>query len=293
MSVVIESAGKTDVGRVRQNNEDQFLIADLAKQLHIRQTSLSGPELSRWTSGVVGYLLVVADGMGGEAGGEFASGLAIETISWYVAKTMPWFFRYQDGREKELEAELRQAVEAVDHAVSGVAAGSRYQRMGTTLTLAYILWPRIYVVNVGDSRCYLHRGDKFVRVTKDHTVAQRAVDAGLITAEQAETSGWGHALWNVIGGGIEGVSPDLYHTTMHPGDELLLCTDGLTGPVSDDAIAEILKQSPTAEIAASALITAANEAGGKDNITVVVARTQAAIDPNITPADGMEAPPKT
>src|ERR1051325_7887574 len=117
MAIVFECVGKTDIGRVRKPNEDQFLIAALTKQLRVAQTSLSGAHLG-WTAGTTGHLLVVADGMGGIAGGEIASGLAVETISWYVAKTMPWFFRYQDGREKELEAELVQAVEACEQTVT-------------------------------------------------------------------------------------------------------------------------------------------------------------------------------
>ncbi|MCI0704462.1 MAG: protein phosphatase 2C domain-containing protein [Planctomycetia bacterium] len=292
MSVTIESAGLTDIGRVRKNNEDHFLIAELSKRLRVTQTSLSGPQLSAWHAGVTGHLLVVADGMGGVAGGEVASGLAVETISWYVAKTMPWFYRYQDGREKELEAELRHAVEAVEQTVSDVASQSHFRRMGTTLTLAYILWPRVYVVHAGDSRCYLHRGGKFVRMTKDHTIAQKAVDEGYMTEAQAAESTFAHTLWNCIGGGTEGVSPDLYHATLHPGDELLLCTDGVTRGLSDDAIRDILKRSPTAESATRALIDAANEAGGPDNITAVVARILPVAEPDTTPPDGTAFLPK-
>jgi PPM family protein phosphatase len=285
MAVSLEYAGKTDVGRVRKNNEDQFLIADLSKQLRVTQTSLT-TSLPGWTAGATGHLFVVADGMGGIAGGEIASGLAVETISWYVAKTMPWFFRYQDGREKELEAELVQAVKAVEQTVSDAAAGSNFRRMGTTLTLAYLLWPRVYVVHAGDSRCYLHRGGKLKRMTTDHTVAQRAVDEGLMTEAQAEESILGNTLWNVIGGGTEGVSPDVYHGTLQPGDEILLCTDGLTRRLSDKTICGILKRSSSAEVAAGALVLAANEAGGEDNITVIVARLLPIAETNATPPDG-------
>jgi PPM family protein phosphatase len=285
MAVSLEYAGKTDVGRVRKNNEDQFLIADLSKQLRVTQTSLT-TALPGWTAGATGHLLIVADGMGGVAGGEIASGLAIETISWYVAKTMPWFFRYQDGREKELESELVQAVKAVEQTVSDAAAGSNFHRMGTTLTLAYLLWPRVYVVHAGDSRCYLHRGGRLKRMTKDHTVAQRAVDEGLMTEEQAEESILGNTLWNVIGGGTEGVSPDVYHGTLQPGDEILLCTDGLTRRLSDKIICDILKRSSSAAVAAGALVLAANEAGGEDNITVIVARLLPIAETDATPPDG-------
>jgi len=187
MTFVLQAAGKTDIGRVRKNNEDQFIIAELIKHLNIVQTSLSEPPIADHPpAGAIGHLLVVADGMGGAAGGEVASGLAVETITWYVTRTLPWFYRYQDGREPELEAELVKVVEACQKAFTDAAG--QFPRMGTTLTMAYVLWPRVYVVHVGDSRCYFRRDRQFVRVTKDHTVAQRAVDEGLISAAEAESS---------------------------------------------------------------------------------------------------------
>lgn len=292
MAIVLESAGKTDIGRVRKNNEDQFLIADLTKQLRVAQSSLSSAHLGGWLTGSTGHVLVVADGMGGTAGGEIASGLAVETISWYVARTMPWFFRYQDGREKELEAELVAAVEACQQTVADAAAASHFNRMGTTLTMAYVLWPRVYVVHAGDSRCYLNRGGKLVRMTKDHTVAQKALDEGILTAEQAKSSILGNTLWNCVGGGTSEVSPDVYHATLHPGDELLLCTDGLTRKLKDSAISAILKESDTPEVAVKALVEAANGAGGEDNITVIVARLVSAPQNDATPPDGVAFLPK-
>lgn len=286
MNVTVEYAGLTDIGRIRKNNEDHFLIADLVKQLRVTQTSLLPPHDGGWKAGVTGQLFVVADGMGGMAGGEVASGLAVETISWYVARTMPWFYRYQDGREQELKEELRQAVQVTQDTVKDAAEHSRFTRMGTTLTLACLLWPRLHVVHAGDSRCYYRRGDTLVRMTTDHTLAQKAVDEGVLTASQAEAAGLGNALWNCIGAGQKEVTPELYHETLQVGDELLLCTDGLTRRLSDDVILSILTRADTPALAASALVAAANEAGGHDNITVIVARTRARQDANATPVDG-------
>src|SRR6476659_9464169 len=150
MAVIWEYGGKSDIGRVRKKNEDHYLIADLTKQLRVAQSSLTAAHLGSWTTAATGHLLVVADGMGGLSGGELASGLAVETISWYVARTMPWFYRYQDGREKELEAELVSAMEACQQTVADAAAASHFNRMGTTLTMACVLWPRLYVVHAGD-----------------------------------------------------------------------------------------------------------------------------------------------
>src|SRR5262245_13563622 len=146
--------------------------------------------------------------------------------------------------------------------------------MGTTLTLAYVLWPRVYVVHAGDSRCYLHRDSRLDRVTRDHTVAQRAVETGLLSPAQAERSPLAHTLWNCIGGGTDGVKPDIFKATLHVGDELLLCTDGVTRHLGDSSVQYVLEKSPTPEAAARALVDGANAAGGEDNITVIVARAR-------------------
>lgn len=287
MSVTVEYAGLTDIGRVRKNNEDHFLIADLVKQLRVTQTSVLPPHDGGWKAGVTGQLFVVADGMGGMSGGEVASGLAVETISWYVAKTMPWFYRYQDGREEELKDELKHALQVTQDTVKDAAEHSRHPRMGTTLTLACLLWPRVYVVHAGDSRCYVRRGDELIRMTTDHTLAQKAVDEGVLTQSQADAAGLGNALWNCIGAGQAEVKPEVSHRTLKPGDELLLCSDGLTKRMTDDAILTILKRAETPGLAARALVDAANECGGQDNITVIVARTRPTDDPNATPPDGV------
>jgi PPM family protein phosphatase len=150
-----------------------------------------------------------------------------------------------------------------------------------------VLWPRVYVVHAGDSRCYIHRGGRLVRMTKDHTVAQKAVDDGILTAEQVKGTPLGNTLWNCIGGGTEGVHPDVYHLTAQPGDELLLCSDGLNRRLTDDDIRGILARSATPAAACDALVAAANEAGGQDNITVIVARLQAVTAHDATPPDGI------
>jgi protein phosphatase len=281
MSAVLDCFGLTDRGKVRRLNEDQFLIAELTKRIHVRATSLPRLGEAESARGVVGHLLLVADGMGGVAGGEVASGLTVELISHYVARTMPWFYRYQDGREDELEAELRAAVEATHESVSKAAAGSAFARMGTTLTMAYVLWPRAYVVHVGDSRCYLFRDGSLYRMTRDHTLAQRAVEDGRLTTDQAAASPLNHTLWNCIGGAAPGVRPDIYRATLECGDQLLLCTDGLTRGVSEEGIGGALREAGTLEEAARSLVAAANEAGGHDNTTVVVARVR----PRASPVD--------
>jgi protein phosphatase len=273
MSVTLDCFGMTDRGKVRRLNEDQFLIAHLYKRMRMLQTSLpdDGGELR--SRGQSGYLLAVADGMGGTSGGEIASGLAIDTIRWYVTRSMPWFHLREDGREEELEVDLRVAIQACQRSVVDAAKSSSFNRMGTTITMAFVLWPRVYVVHAGDSRCYVLSGSGLRQLTRDHTVAQRVVDAGIMTPEQAESAGYSHTLWNCISGGGHDVRPDVYRAELTVGDTLLLCTDGLTRQLSDEQIRSMLEAGPTAKASVEALVAAANKAGGEDNITAIAART--------------------
>lgn len=264
--------GLSDVGRKRRVNEDQFLVADLSKSMLIHQTSLSHEDHSRLFSGSQGKLFLVADGMGGESAGEVASALAVETVTRYLLNTMPWFFRLEQGQEHDLHDELKATLEACQRSVAAAANAPGRGRMGTTLTMAYLLWPRLYVVHAGDSRCYLLRGRRLEQVTKDHTVAQKLVDEGALSPSEAENSRWSHVLYNCIGGGTDDVSPEVYHATLEPGDVLMLCSDGLTKVLSDEKLQEELAGPQTAEQTCRRLVDMANAAGGPDNVTVVVAR---------------------
>jgi PPM family protein phosphatase len=264
--------GLTNVGTAREENEDQFLLADLNKSMLVHQTSLSHEDHTRLFGGSQGKLLLVADGMGGHAAGKQASAIAVATLARYVLNTMSWFLRLRGEDEEDFKDELRAAVEECQKRVEVAAsADARREDMGTTLTMAYLLWPRLYVVHAGDSRCYLMRGDRLEQVTKDHTLAQQLVDRGALAPREAEESRWSHVLWNCIGGGSHDVSVDVYKATLHFGDTLLLCTDGLTGQVSDAAIRDVLRRCGTAEEACRHLVSRAKKAGGPDNITAVVA----------------------
>lgn len=266
--------GLTDVGRKREVNEDQFLIADLNKSMLIHQTSLNQDDHSRLFGGSQGQLLLVADGMGGHSGGQRASTLAVQALENYVLNATSWFYRLCDSSEGAgVERELKAALEECQKRIHAEASAHPERRqMGTTVTLAYVLWPRLYVVHAGDSRCYLLRQNRLEQVTTDHTVAQRLVDSGLLPPEGAESSRWSHVLWNCVGGGSSELTTEVYKATLHLGDTLLLCTDGLTGGLSDEQVRAILTRGHSAEETCRRLVAAANEAGGSDNITVVVAR---------------------
>jgi protein phosphatase len=269
----MDCCGATDIGRVRENNEDQFLVADLNKSMLVHQTSLSDADHTRLFGGSQGSLLLVADGMGGHAAGKQASTIAVQALEHYVLNTMPWFFHLEQNQESDLKEELKAAMEACQRSIEAAAASHPERHgMGTTLTMAYVLWPRLYVVHVGDSRCYLFRSPKLEQITTDQTMAQQLVERGVLAAEEAPQSRWSHVLWSCLGGAKRDMNAEVYKATLSVGDTLLLCTDGLTAGVRDDKIIELLRQGGSAQEMCQRLVAAANEAGGKDNITVVVAR---------------------
>jgi protein phosphatase len=154
---------------------------------------------------------------------------------------------------------------------AAAAAAPERAGMGTTLTMAYTLWPRAYVVHVGDSRCYLFRNKQLEQITRDHTVAQQLVEAGRLQPDEVESSRYSSVLWNALGGGSTEVSPEVYKMRLQPGDTMLLCTDGLTKHVDDARLLDLLTEEASNEEVAEKLVDAANSAGGTDNITAVMA----------------------
>jgi protein phosphatase len=144
--------------------------------------------------------------------------------------------------------------------------------MGTTLTMAFIAWPVLYVAHVGDSRCYLFRSGTLSRLTTDHTVAQQMLDEGIRTADPE--SQWHHVLWNSLGGSEQIPKPEIAKLELAPGDTVLLCSDGLTKHIGDDEIAATLGAHQTSAALCARLIERANAEGGTDNVTVVIASAE-------------------
>lgn len=248
-------------------------MGGLNKSMLVQHTSLGIDDRERLFGGTHGHVLVVADGMGGLRNGVEASSAAVDRLTHYVLDTMPWFFGLDGSGDDDqldvLEDALRSCEEQLRLLMESRPAA---EGMGTTLTMAYVLWPRAYVVHVGDSRCYLWRDSRLRQITRDHTVAQSMVEQGTLSEEEAEGSQWSHVLWNAIGGTSGGVLPDGYRVELRIGDALLLCTDGLTRHVDDTTIARTLRECERAEDVCSRLVSEANRAGGSDNTTVVVAR---------------------
>ncbi len=265
--------GLSDRGRVRPENEDQFVLATLNRSLLIAQTSLSDRDHTRLFGGSQALLMAVADGMGGHAAGRHASAIAVRALEHYILNTAAWCFHLQSDAAADFTDDLQAAMEACQRGIQAAAeANAEHQGMGTTLTLAYIVWPRLYVVHVGDSRCYLLRPPRLERITRDHTLAQELIDRRVLAPADAAHSGLSHVLWNCLGGQQKDVRPEVYKATLQVGDTLLLCTDGLTRPIDDARLADLLQQGASAEESCRRLVEAANDAGGPDNITAVVAR---------------------
>ena len=279
MTVHISCHGDTHVGQKRPVNEDQFLIADLNKSMKVHQTSLGLNHQTRLMGESQGKLLLVADGLGGHSSGERASSLAVDGVANYILNAMDWFLRMNEENEAELIEELKTAfIHSQD--VLGEEAEEIPQRRGmaTTMTLAYVIWPNMYVVHVGDTRCYLSRGSEIRQVTTDHNIdnlmreaRERAEERGEVLDDTWPHTPQGHALWNVIGGSDKSLKPQVEKVELAAGDRLILCSDGLTAYLGEDELQRSITSDLTPQEACKFFIERANSLGGEDNITVIVA----------------------
>jgi protein phosphatase len=267
----LDCAGLSDAGCVRPSNQDQFLIANLKKSMLVDSTSLPMSAHPRLYGGSMGRLLMVADGMGGHAAGERASTLAIDCMIDRLLNSVHWFFNLDRDPEDhfldDLKGLLRSAHQRI---IDEGLAHLEQQGMGTTLTLAYVIWPRLYVVHAGDSRCYLFRRGTTERLTIDHTLARQLVDSGGMKAEEEASSRWSNVLWNVLGGGNGELTAEVRRVDLVPGDALLLCSDGLYRYFEDDELCRLVTGGDCARTVCEQLVRLAKERGGRDNITAVV-----------------------
>jgi PPM family protein phosphatase len=262
--IMIRVFGKTDVGRARDHNEDNYLVADLTK----RDPSLPTAERA-YELGERGLLLMVADGMGGAAAGELASEMATDTI--YKHLLAEWLSE-DEATGQRFAYRLKEAVESANNAIHDYAKAHPENRgMGTTATAVGILGDHLYVTQVGDSRAYLIRGKDAHQLTKDQSLMQRLVEAGELTEEEAAQSERRNIILQALGPDAK-VKVDLTHQDLRRGDILVLCSDGLSGQVKKEEIAKAALDTQDLTAAATRLVALANERGGPDNITVVLAR---------------------
>jgi len=252
-TMTLEFFSATDTGRARNNNEDSVAVDEPS------------------------CLIVLADGMGGYNAGEVASGMATAFIKSELGR---WLSVASDNAS---DTDVRRAMDiCVDNANRAIfnAANSnpQYAGMGTTLVVGVFREGRLLMGHVGDSRGYRLRGGRLAQITHDHSLLQEQIDSGLITAEQAAFSSNKNLVTRAVG--VEDTV--LLETHLHdvmPGDMYLLCSDGLSDMLDDESIAQLLQTSDVLPEVAAALVDAANDAGGKDNISVVLARVRGPAGP--------------
>jgi protein phosphatase len=267
----VRAAGLTDRGRVRPSNEDHFLIAVLSRSLQVEQTSLlqRGEVRGRNRS----YVLLVADGVGGNAAGEVASALSVEAVEAFVLDLLRRFSNLQPTDENGVVNDLREAMlQANARIVEEVGHHPEFTGMSTTLTMAFTSGRRLFVIHAGDSRCYLMHGGELRQLTEDHTMAAELARHGVIRPEEVRRHQWRHVVTNVLGGEGAGVAVEVHLADVGAGDTVLLCTDGLTDMVDDGQIAAVLAEKAEPAAACRRLVDLANVAGGRDNVTAIVAR---------------------
>jgi protein phosphatase len=266
--VIVHVFGRTDVGRTREHNEDAFVVADLSTSNATLQ-----PEVRTHTAGAKGTLFMVADGMGGAAAGEIASDMAVKIVldelqTQWIAKPVTSI----EGFVRSIKAATKTANEQIN---AYAANHPEYRGMGTTATIAGLLGDSLYLAQVGDSRAYLVRNGVARQITKDQSLMQKLIEAGELTEEEAEHSERRNIILQALGPEPT-IKIDLTHQPLRRGDTLVLCSDGLSGQVTKDDIAEIVAREPDLMGACKSLIDRANANGGPDNITVIVARFEGA-----------------
>ena len=264
----VDLFGMTHNGVVRSENEDQFLIASLHKSLKVHSSSLGAAQLGNLRGSAQGYLCMVADGVGGRPDGEVASGTAVRSVAHYVAHCLHCY-DLQEGEQSEAAylKELQEAMLEGDKHVREEAAGT-----ATTLTMVMAIWPRAYLIHVGDSRCYRLRNDVLELLSTDQTMAAALVEAKALTPLQAEKSQWRDVLMSALGGSE--TTPITVPTNIEWNDVMLLCTDGLTKHVTDSELQAALQLRHSAEQTVRDLVQLALDRGGSDNVTAIVGRLQ-------------------
>lgn len=261
----IRTFGISDVGKRRDRNEDSFLIND---------------DLG---------LLVVADGMGGHLGGEFASKMAVTTIEGMIKEfeddpemTLPEGASFKTG---DYPGYLRYAIEAASKNIYEKAMNDVTLRgMGTTAVVVLFRNNKVYVANVGDSRAYRIRENEIKQITKDHSLVGEQIRAGIITEDDARV----HRLKNIITRSVgfqEGVETDVDILFVRNGDRFILCSDGLSNLIDDDEIREVIGSNDDLETSAKHLVDIANERGGDDNITVILAEVDEVVEDTTLDSD--------
>ncbi len=265
----IDVVGLSHTGIVPEENQDHFVVARMKKVVEVTSTNLDQERLAARMRGGEAWLMAVADGVGGRAGGAEASSSAVETTLEYLGQATGCYHRFDVDEEAKFIEKMELAVQAAHDALRNENGDTQWAP-ATTLTMVMLVAPRAYIVHVGDTRAYYLRGGRLMQLTRDQTFGQYLLDSGAMTETQVAESPMGKTLASAVGSSE--VHPAVGLIDLEAGDTLLLCSDGLTKHVSNDDVLRMLRDATSAQQACSALVEAALAGGGSDNISVVVAR---------------------
>ena len=268
--LAFEFGAASHMGLQRKENQDHYIVLRRTRTQQLLLTNAPTEQLHLPTDETYG--MAVADGMGGCSYGSLASQLAIRSAWELAGRTTSWVMKVQDLESSELSERIEGFVYLMQQAfVDEFRANPQFGESGTTFTCAYLVSSFAVVAQIGDSPAFLWRDGTMRRMSTDHTVEQEFIRAGV----SPEIAGkFSHMLTRCLGYNTENARPDVHFLRLRPGDQLLLCTDGLTDMVDDARIAACLDDSPSAQAACDALVKLALDAGGKDNVTVTLARAR-------------------
>jgi serine/threonine protein phosphatase PrpC len=273
----IDIYGLTHPGRVRKDNQDHFLVCALHKSATVQHSSLPLEHLTPGSQRVA-LLMMVADGVGGGHRGEEASRMALEGVTGYVTRCMACYYGSASSEDTEFYTALKEvARQCHEELLRRGEEDPDYRGMATTLTLYLGHWPRAFLLQVGDSRCYLLRGDELTQISRDQTMAQELIDMGVMKPADTAGTRFERTLSSSIGG--QQTAPVVSKFDLTWDTVVLLCSDGLTRLVPDERIRERLRTMTSSRQVCEALLEDALEAGGSDNITIVVRRAVPHDDP--------------
>ena len=273
----IDVHGLTHIGKVRQTNQDHFLISSLRKRMDVYMTSLPGVGQLPAETERLAFLMMVADGVGGTARGEEASRRAVEAVTRYLTHSMHCYYTADSADDATFAKSLQEAaLQCHAELLADSESSEARKSMATTLTLLLGVWPRAYLLQVGDSRYYMLRKGELIQVSRDQTMAEDLLDHAVMTRAQASSTRWANVLSSAIGGPearpvVSAIQNDWNYVHM-------LCSDGLTKHVPNERIRERLLTMTSARQVCQDLLQDALDDGGTDNITVLIGRT-------IRPAD--------
>ncbi len=266
----IDAHGLTHPGKVRRENQDHFLLCSLRRQLVVRGSSIPDADDLLGESTRLASLAIVADGVGGSTRGETASRVALTAVTKYVTRSLRCYYGAWDSDQEFYDALQQGARQCHAELLRRGEQDPAYAGMATTLTLYLGVWPRAYLLQVGDSRCYLLREGELTQITRDQTMAQEMVDLGVMKKQEVAGTRFEHLLTSSIGG--QQTEPKVSRIDMTWGHVLLLCSDGLTRHVPDERIRDVLRSMTSARQACETLLQEALDEGGSDNITIVIGR---------------------